>query len=351
MACCGDKLDETTKNIDNRIKNDLRTLQTTVKILLLGAGQTGKTTFLKQIQHLYAEGFDEDKLRLYRRVIIGNITDLAELMIEEMAGTGGYQEEVISLKQVLDTADRGGDYFDPKLADALMKFWKKPSVQSFFRDSDKWLKNDSWKHFFDKLGTITKPNYQPTAEDIFRCRTKTTGIYELKFTIIDKAKRKYTYVLTDVGGQRSERNKWIHCFEGVMAVIFFVDLNGFNLTLDEAPTFNRLQESLKLFEAICNSQWFKTTNMILFFNKVDLFKEKLEHVKFADHVPGYYGDNSFDSTTTFLKQKFISLNNLNPNKPIYVHFTCATDTKNMKFVFNTVSESIIRNSLQSSGLL
>ena len=34
----------------------------------------------------------------------------------------------------------------------------------------------------------------------------------------------------DVGGQRSERKKWIHCFEGVTAIIFCVALSG-NLLL------------------------------------------------------------------------------------------------------------------------
>ena len=79
----------------------------------------------------------------------------------------------------------------------------------------------------------------------------------------------------------------------MIAVIFFVDLSGFNMMLDEAPTCNRMEESLKLFDAICNSQWFRNTFMILFFNKMDLFREKLQTIKFGDHVPGYYGSLHF----------------------------------------------------------
>ncbi len=37
----------------------------------------------------------------------------------------------------------------------------------------------------------------------------------------------------DVGGQRSERKKWIHCFEGVTAIIFCVALSGYDLVLAE----------------------------------------------------------------------------------------------------------------------
>lgn len=37
----------------------------------------------------------------------------------------------------------------------------------------------------------------------------------------------------DVGGQRSERKKWIHCFEGVTAIIFIVAMSEYDLTLVE----------------------------------------------------------------------------------------------------------------------
>ena len=39
--------------------------------------------------------------------------------------------------------------------------------------------------------------------------------------------------MVDVGGQRSERKKWIHCFEGVTAILFCVALSAYDLTLEE----------------------------------------------------------------------------------------------------------------------
>lgn len=36
------------------------------------------------------------------------------------------------------------------------------------------------------------------------------------------------YSLVDVGGQRSERRKWMHCFDDVKAVIFLVGLSGYH---------------------------------------------------------------------------------------------------------------------------
>ena len=47
------------------------------------------------------------------------------------------------------------------------------------------------------------------------------------------------YRMFDVGGQRSERKKWIHCFEGVTAIIFCVALSGYDLVLAEDEEMNR----------------------------------------------------------------------------------------------------------------
>lgn len=49
----------------------------------------------------------------------------------------------------------------------------------------------------------------------------------------------------DVGGQRSERKKWIHCFEGVTAIIFIVAMSEYDLTLVEDQEMVRWQEGKK----------------------------------------------------------------------------------------------------------
>ena len=54
----------------------------------------------------------------------------------------------------------------------------------------------------------------------------------------------------DVGGQRDERRKWIQCFNDVTAIIFVTASSGYNMTLREDPTMNRLRESLDLFKSI-----------------------------------------------------------------------------------------------------
>ena len=73
-----------------------------------------------------------------------------------------------------------------------------------------------FQSFFNDIDRISAKDYNPDVQDVLRARSKTTGITETEFEV-DSTK----FRMVDVGGQRSERKKWIHCFE----VINF----GFNL--------------------------------------------------------------------------------------------------------------------------
>jgi len=155
--------------------------------------------------------------------------------------------------------------------------------------------------------------------------------------------------MVDVGGQRSERKKWMHCFQDVTAVIFCVALSEYDLRLYEDDTTNRMHESLKLFKEICNSRWFTDTSMILFLNKRDLFEDKIKRVDLTVCFEEYNGGLNYENALAFIKDKFLQQNE-NPKKHIYVHATCATDTDNIHVVFNAVKDIILHKVLDDSGL-
>ena len=120
------------------------------------------------------------------------------------------------------------------------------------------------------MAAIGKKDFVPSTQDILRSRVKTTGICEINFLL-----KGMNFRVFDVGGQRSERKKWIHCFEDVTAIIFIVALSEYDQVLVEDETTNRMHESLRLFDSICNNKWFVNTSIILFLNKKDLFEEKI----------------------------------------------------------------------------
>ena len=131
--------------------------------------------------------------------------------------------------------------------------------------------NDSTIYFWERAGDILKQDYMPTEQDVLRARVRTTGIVQQNFKIKDKQ-----YTMFDVGGQRNERRKWIHCFDNVTAVIFVTAISEYDQVLYEDENTNRMDEALLLFDQICNHPSFMKTSMILFLNKRDLFATKLQ---------------------------------------------------------------------------
>lgn len=128
-----------------------------------------------------------------------------------------------------------------------------------------------------------------------RARVRTTGIIETCF-VIDNLR----YRLCDVGGQVSERRKWINTFEGVNVLLFVVAISEYDEVLLEDPSASKLQESMNLFENISNSLWFrKNTTMILLLNKVDLLRQKLPRSSLkVSRVSRLF---SFDSQLTHIR--------------------------------------------------
>ena len=184
---------------------------------------------------------------------------------------------------------------------------------------------------------------------MLRARVRTTGIVQQNLAINGRR-----YSMFDVGGQRNERRKWIHCFDNVNAVVFVASLSEFDQMLFEDETKNRLDEALDLFGQIVNSKWFKNTSVILFLNKKDLFEYKLKGKSFADYINRntahtYDGPNEMKLCAEFIRGLFLALNK-NAEKTVFTHITTAVDTSNVKFVFNAVVAMILEENLKASGL-
>jgi len=86
----------------------------------------------------------------------------------------------------------------------------------------------SLSYFYSDLGRLFDPAYHPTDQDIIRCRARTIGITETTFSLRD-----HEMLMVDVGGQKSERRKWIHCFQDVTSILFLVSLSGYDQCLVE----------------------------------------------------------------------------------------------------------------------
>jgi len=241
------------------------------------------------------------------------------------------------------------NYFNGELTSLIAthvnKLWNDAGIKQTFSRSAEFQLNDSAEYYFTEVDRIAQQGYVPTVQDILRSRAKTTGIIETEFSV-----GQTRFTLVDVGGQRSERRKWMHCFQDVTAVIFCVALSEFDLKLYEDETTNRMHEALKLFKDICNTKWFVDTAIILFLNKKDLFEKKIQKVPLTICFPEYSGSNTYDDASQYIEDQFLAQND-NPKKLIYVHRTCATDTENITVVFKAVQDIILSKLLDKMGLV
>jgi guanine nucleotide-binding protein subunit alpha len=115
----------------------------------------------------------------------------------------------------------------------------------------------SLQYFFAHLERVFTPGYMPTNEDIVHTRARTVGITETAFQLRD-----HEMVMVDVGGQKSERRKWIHCFQDVTSILFLVSLSGYDQCLVEDKDANQMQDAMTIWDSICHSQWFKATSIV-----------------------------------------------------------------------------------------
>jgi guanine nucleotide-binding protein subunit alpha len=108
-----------------------------------------------------------------------------------------------------------------------------------------------------------------------------------------------------------------------------------------------MNEALMLWESIANSHWFLKSALILFLNKMDLFKEKLAKSPITQHgFTDYHGQpEDWKQASKYFMDKFRALNR-NPEKEIYGHFTNATDTNLLKITMGSVQDMIIQRNLK-----
>ncbi|KAF8319305.1 guanine nucleotide-binding protein alpha-3 subunit [Clavulina sp. PMI_390] len=324
--------------IDRQIAEDERNFKKECKILLLGSGESGKSTIVKQMKIIHLHGYSTEELVMYRAVVNRNIVESAQALILAMRKFGLDCE--LSENRVTPST------LPASLAFAIHSLWNDPVMPALIARANEFYLMDSAPYFFERanLERICKRDYVPTQDDVLRSRVKTTGITETRF-----AMGPLLIHMFDVGGQRSERKKWIHCFESVTSIIFCVALSEYDQVLLEERQQNRMKESLALFDGVVNSRWFFSTSIILFLNKKDVFQEKLPRVPLIKYFPEYAGGADHNKAAKFILWKFTQANRARLS--IYPHLTQATDTRNIRLVFAAVKETILHNALKDAGIM
>lgn len=374
-----------TRMISEKMKQDAQKSKGKVKLLLLGAGESGKSTLLKQMKVLYGQQTDlelqNNDMKMQTKSIRQNIVVNMKTLVENSDllfpdGLDKLQKEREVLYKASLHADEERNIYTEELRDAMEALWEDSTITQTWESHRNLIQvQDALPFFMNSINRIFDPDYEPTKDDWLRVRVRSSGIVEEKF-MVDNVEFK----ILDVGGQRNERRKWVHCFDQVQAVIYVAAINEYDQRLYEDETVNRVEEALKLFREVVNNPVFKSSGMILFLNKSDLYGNKLnkspiryidnrdpedrrfDETRFEDfrgpYCPMGCSPNSdaykkaYDAGIVYFREKFLDCfdaKKAKKRKTIYTHVTCAMDEHNVFVVFNAVKVIILDQVLEMQG--
>ena len=360
MSCCLSAEDREAKIINQAINKQLRDSKTIahreIKLLLLGTGESGKSTFVKQMRIIHGAGYSSKDRSDFAQYIYQNIFTSMQAILEAMKvlDIALADEDNRPAANAIEAvqSDIVKDLI-PEHATMLQQLWADAGVQACYARRREFQLSTSTDFFYSSLSRIADPEFLPSEQDVLRVRIPTTGLNEYPFDFPAKNVR---FRVIDVGGQRSERRKWIHCFENVLCIIFLAAISEYDEVLVEDAEQNRLEESLALFENIRNANWFRRTSFILFLNKKDLLEEKLKNSPLETYFPEYasakleYPGNlsEVELGREFIRDMYLAVTE--DQTDIYSHFTCATDTENIRFVFDSVKDTLISEAISKISL-
>ncbi|XP_058108604.1 guanine nucleotide-binding protein alpha-1 subunit isoform X2 [Magnolia sinica] len=315
--------------IERRIAQETKAEKHIQKLLLLGAGESGKSTIFKQIKLLFQTGFDEAELRSYISVIHANVYQTIKILYDgskEFAQNESDFSKYVISPENKETGERlseiGGrlDYprLTKELAQEIETLWRDPAIQETYSRGNELQVPDCAHYFMENLQRLSDVNYVPTKEDVLHARVRTTGVVEIQFR--------------------------------------------YDQMLFEDETKNRMMETKELFDWVLKQPCFEKTSFMLFLNKFDIFEKKVLKVPlnvcewFKDYQPSTSGKQEIEHAYEFVKKKFEELyfQSTAPDRVdrvFKIYRTTALDQKLVKKTFKLVDESLRRRNLIEAGLL
>jgi len=329
MGACGSKTNaEDIKLVENPA----------FKVLLLVAGESGKSTVVKQLKSIYKIELDEQEIFNYRTTIHHNTLTSMQVFIDAAEQFGiPFEDEKLkeSAKSVKEFNLEGKvKFMTPSIADEIAILWKTDTIKKTFARRSEFWNLDASDYYFDNVARFVEENYIPNEDDRIMARVRTTGIVGTEFD-----ETGVHFSVFDVAGQRSERKKWLNCFENVKGIVFVVSLAGYNQVMFEDSTHNKMQEELTLFQSIANNPLFATVPIFLFLNKKDLFQTMIAESDLVKCFPEYKGGADIQEAMKFIQAEFEK--RMTDKKRLSVRFIAARYKKDIKYAWEELRDELL----------
>ncbi|KER20678.1 hypothetical protein T265_10834 [Opisthorchis viverrini] len=322
------------KEIERELRKEAERRRRRQMILLLGTGESGKSTFLKQMKIINGKRFSAHEMEQLRDIIYDNIykgvlfllqarenldipwetgdqspaAQAAELMEEHFRAHRAEHRERVRLNTPVWSEE---EFL--QLVPSIQAIWADGSIRKAFDQRSKIITenfSENTRYYLNRLHYIGIKDYVPTDEDIVWSRKPTTSIIEEEIVVHNAS-----LVFVDVGGQTKERRKWCHCFSDVTSILFLVACSHYDEHYQDKVTKefrNKLREAMIVFEGLINHAAFRRVSIIIFFNKTDILKEKVSSrlSNIRDEFPNFpakFDPFKLQDVQNFMVEAFASL--------------------------------------------
>ena len=171
----------------SELYQDGKKLKRQHKCLLLGCGEAGKSTFIKQMRIMNNHTFTDEELTAYKQQISVNIhsaiTKLCdELNAKELDSMGKTPEllEAMDQVQAIKTVSPA-TIFDS--AAIIKTLWECEEIQATYLRRNEFQIEECARYFLSRVDQVMEKSYTPTMQDIVQIRERTTGIVEHHFVM------------------------------------------------------------------------------------------------------------------------------------------------------------------------
>ena len=326
-----------------------------INVVLLGAGNCGKTTFIKQMMYEFKGGFDPSTSQGFVKDIQYNVlrcvgsalatgeievdefhqkqVELVKGMHERFASKERWSVEVLMLQDHLVE--------NKEALDALIAVSKMSTLMEY---AEKHLSKEAEYLFLQDVDRIFREDYAPPKEHILRVRLPTIGKHDYEFDVGD-----LVLDITDVAGQKETRSTWLPVVAGADVVCYITSVADYKKKPDQKYTGH--EESLDLFELLVEAQEMQNKLLFVLLNKTDKLYDQYFAKNPKDSIKDYNPKmDSPDSFIGYLDNEFSQLAK-SVTEELNCEPVCSLDPDNFNKMFAILKREIIKNKLRSSGLM
>jgi len=161
--------EEEKKNeqINQQMKEEKKTVELQMKLLLLGAGESGKSTIAKQMKILHLNGFSKDEKQMYTIAIHQNIYNAMRAIVQAAQKLQLAIGEAAIAKK-FEEGQLLGARISPAFADDIAKLWHDAGIQQAFGRRNEYQLIDSAQYWLDDIKRVADDDFVPTEQDVLR---------------------------------------------------------------------------------------------------------------------------------------------------------------------------------------